>query len=114
MTLLKEIVLCRFFKKMMKYLKILYRLLVYFTSFTACSGDIKKSSEISWSLSELFFLVSPTLNLKKKSCKSTNKKILASAFVVHIQTNQVFHDEACNIQPIYIVSLKISDVLSVH
>ena len=28
----------------MKYLKIEYRLLVYFTSFTVCSGDIKKKS----------------------------------------------------------------------
>ena len=29
-----------FFRNIMKYLKILYRLLVYFTSFTVCSGDI--------------------------------------------------------------------------
>ena len=41
MPLLKVIVLC---KKMMKYLKIQYRLLVYFTSFTVCSGDIKKKT----------------------------------------------------------------------
>ena len=30
------------FRKMMKYLKIWYRLLVYLTSFTVCSGDKKK------------------------------------------------------------------------
>ena len=33
------------FKKIMKYLKILYILLIYFTCFTVCSGDIKKNSE---------------------------------------------------------------------
>ena len=32
----------QFFRKMMKYLKISYRLLVYLTSFTVCSGDIKR------------------------------------------------------------------------
>ena len=37
--LLKVIVLCRI---IMKYLKIKYRLLVYFTNFTVCFGDIKK------------------------------------------------------------------------
>ena len=31
----------------MKYLKILYRLLVYFTSFTVWFGDIKKKSSES-------------------------------------------------------------------
>ena len=41
MPLLKVFVLCM---KIMKYLKIVYRLLVYFTSFTVCSGDIKKKS----------------------------------------------------------------------
>ena len=49
----------------MKYLKILYRLLVYLTSFfTICSRDIKKaekiapkmtSLKINWSFSEFFF-----------------------------------------------------------
>ena len=42
MTLLKVIVLCR---KIMKYLKIDYRLLVYFTSLTGCSGYIMKKLE---------------------------------------------------------------------
>ena len=48
--MLKVIVLCR---KIMKYLKILYRLLVYITSFSVCSGDIKKT-QLNWSFSELF------------------------------------------------------------
>ena len=33
------------FRKMMKYLKISYRLLVYLTSFTVCSGDIKRKEK---------------------------------------------------------------------
>ena len=73
------------FRKMKKYIKIKYRLLVYFTSFTVFSGDIyiKKSSEndqFNWSFSELFYLfffVPPTLDLNFFSRKSTNKKILA-------------------------------------
>ena len=35
------------FRKMMKYFKILYRLLVYLTSFTVCSGDIKKTLKMA-------------------------------------------------------------------
>ena len=31
------------FMNLMNYLKVLYRLLVYLTSFTVCSGDIKKN-----------------------------------------------------------------------
>ena len=38
----------------MKHLKILYRLLVHFTSYTGCSGDIKA----------LFLPPPPTINLK--------------------------------------------------
>ena len=60
----------------MKYLD---RLLVYRTSFTVCSGDIKnkkKSSENDQSTGHFqsFFFVPSTLNLKKNSRKSTNKK----------------------------------------
>ena len=33
------------FRKMMKYIEIKYRLLVYLTSYTVFSGDIKKTSE---------------------------------------------------------------------
>ena len=33
------------FRKMMKYIKIKYRLLVYLTSFTVFSGDIKKKKK---------------------------------------------------------------------
>ena len=46
--------------KIMKFAKIKYRLLVYFTSVTLCSGDIKKRSEKS-----SFFAPSPTLNLNE-------------------------------------------------
>ena len=70
----------------MKYLKILYRLLVYFTSLTVCSGDIKKSSEnekkysendLSSHLQSFFLLFFPSpdpKSEKKNSRKSTNKK----------------------------------------
>ena len=60
------------FRKMMKYLKISYRLLVYLTSFTVFSGDIKK-----WSFSELFLLFfrPPTINMKNISRKSTNNNL---------------------------------------
>ena len=37
--------LIQIFMKNMQHLNILYRLLVYLTSFTVCSEDIKKSSE---------------------------------------------------------------------
>ena len=47
----------------MNYLKIKYRLLVYLTSFTVCSEDIKKSSENDQSTghfkSFLFFVPDP-------------------------------------------------------
>ena len=81
---------------MMKYIEIKYRLLVYLTSYTVFSGDIKKTSENEkkkalkkkkssendqWTghFQSLFiyFFCPPTLNLKKKSRKSTNKKTLA-------------------------------------
>ena len=35
------------FRKMMKYLKTLYRLVVYLTSFTVFSGDIKKNLKMA-------------------------------------------------------------------
>ena len=70
MALLKVIVLCR---KIMKYLKIKYRLLVYFTSLTV---DIKKSSENEKKSSEndqlvifhfrSFFLFFPSPNAKSE------------------------------------------------
>ena len=56
-TLLKVIVLFRFFRKIMKYLKTSYRLLVYFTSFTVCSEILKTGHFQS------FFSLAPTLNL---------------------------------------------------
>ena len=43
------------FRKMMKYLKILYRLLVYFTNFTVCSGDIKKKALTTGHFQSFFF-----------------------------------------------------------
>ena len=53
----------------MKCLKIEYRLLVYFTSFTVCSGGIKKKSsendQTTDHFQSIFFLVPPTLNPKK-------------------------------------------------
>ena len=66
----------------MKYLKIKYRLVIYFTSLTVCSGDIKKALKMKKSLEndqstghfKSFFFCPPTLNLKKDSSKSTNKK----------------------------------------
>ena len=60
---------------MMKYLKIYYRLLVYLTSFTVCSGDIKKCSENDQKtgLFQSFSFHPPTLNLKKNFRKSTYK-----------------------------------------
>ena len=83
----------------MKYIKIKYRLLVYLISFTVFCLEIfkKKSSKLKkkkkkkkkkssendqltghfQSFFYLFFFVPPTLNLKKISRKSTNKKILA-------------------------------------
>ena len=69
------------FRKIMKYLKIFYRLLVYFTSCTVCSGDIKKSSEYNMTsvlviFRAFFFFRPPYHKYEKKSRKSTNKKIL--------------------------------------
>ena len=43
-TLLKVIALSRFLGKMIRYLNFIYRLLVYLTSFTVFSGDIKKKA----------------------------------------------------------------------
>ena len=40
------------FWKMIKYLKIEYKLLVYLTSFTVCSGDIRKKSSENDSTSD--------------------------------------------------------------
>ena len=63
------------FREIMIYLKISYRLLVYLTSLTVCSGDIKrkllkitgkKSSEYELSSGHFhIFFSPPTLNLKK-------------------------------------------------
>ena len=58
----------------MQDLKILYRLLFYFTSLAVCSGNIKKRSKNeknekkALKMTSLFFLFvrPPTLNLKKK------------------------------------------------
>ena len=57
----------KIFRKKKKYLKIEFRLLFYFTSFTVCSGDIEKSSENDELTGHFqsFFFRSPTLNLKK-------------------------------------------------
>ena len=52
----------------MKYLKILYRLLVYFTSFTVCSGDIKKKKRKKSSENE------------KKILKMTSELVIFRAF----------------------------------
>ena len=74
------------FRKMMKYLKIQYRLLVYLTSFTVFfSGDIKKKIwkelwkeklwkwPVNWSFSEFLFRP-PDTKSEHNSRKSTNKK----------------------------------------
>ena len=62
------------------------------TSFTVFfSGDTKKkkkksseNDQLTGHFSELFYLFfsSPNLNLKKKSCKSINKKILAKISIL--------------------------------
>ena len=79
---------------MMKYLKIKYRLLIYLTSFTVFSGDIKKKKALKKKKKKkkgsendqltghfqsffIYFSVLLTLNLKKNPRKSTIKKILA-------------------------------------
>ena len=52
----------------MEYLKIV-RLLVYFTQFIVCSGDIKKSSEnnqLTGYFQNCFSVPPPLKNLKKK------------------------------------------------
>ena len=59
------------FRKFMKYLKNLYRLLVYFTSFTVCSGDIKKKSsenDKSTGHFQSFYITSPDPKSGKKKC----------------------------------------------
>ena len=59
----------------MKYLKIKYRLLVYFTRFTVCSRDIKKISE-NGKLTGHFqsFYFRPP-DPKSEKSKSTNREI---------------------------------------
>ena len=60
------------FRKMMKCLKIQYKLLISLTSFTVCFGDIKKKEEKISSENDqvifrtFLFFVPHTLNLKKK------------------------------------------------
>ena len=68
---------------MMKYLKIYYRLLVYLTSFTVCSGDIKKCSENDQKtgLFQSFSFHPLTLNLKKKN--SVNQLIKNSGHITY-------------------------------
>ena len=67
----------------MKYLKLYIYFTVSFTSFTVCSGDIKKqkqkNSENDQSTGNFqsFFSVLPILNLNFFSRLSTNNKILA-------------------------------------
>ena len=56
------IVLC---SKIMKYLNIKYRLLVYFTSITFCSGDIKKEK---------------SSKNEKKALKMTNQLVIFRDF----------------------------------
>ena len=64
--------------KITKYLKFKYRLLVYLTSFTVCSGDIKKNSENDQSTGHFHrFSFIPHPKFENKSGKSTIKKILA-------------------------------------
>ena len=54
----------QFFLKMMKYVKISYRMLVNFTSFTVFSGNIKKKNLKMTSQLVIFrAFLSPTLNL---------------------------------------------------
>ena len=72
---------------MIKYLKIVqHRLLVYLTSFTVFSGDIKKRSEKNSENDRfqscfffLFFFI-PNPKSEKKAGKLTNKRILALLF----------------------------------
>ena len=49
----------------MKYLKIYYRLLVYFTSLIFCSGDVKKKK---------------ALKMKKKTLKMNSQLVIFRAF----------------------------------
>ena len=58
----------------MKYLKIKYRLLVYFTSFTLCSGDIKKKKAMKMTshFQSFFCFFFPVNQLIKKSCHILN------------------------------------------
>ena len=71
-----------------------YRLLVYFTSFTVCSGDIKKkalkmkkktseNNQLTGHFQSFFFSVPPTLNLKKNPVNQVIIKIWPN--VIHFQ-----------------------------
>ena len=62
----------------MKYIKIKYRLLVYLTSFTVCSGDIiKKSSENNQSTGHFYSFFFRPLDLKSEK-KNVNELIKIS------------------------------------
>ena len=54
----------------MKYLKIIFRQLVYYTSLTICSGAFRVF---------FFFFFAPDSKSEKNSHKSTNKKIWPNA-----------------------------------
>ena len=82
----------------MNDLKNSYRLLVYFTSFTVCSEDIKKKKKkILKMTSQLvifrafFFISSPYPKSDFFPHKSTNKKILALFDVTHL----TLHGPSC-------------------
>ena len=73
------------FRKMLKYLKIYYRLLFYLTCFTVFLEILKKSSEndqLTGHFSELFYFIffrPHDPKSEKNSRKSTNKKIWPNA-----------------------------------
>ena len=57
----------------MKYLKNQYRLLVYFTSLTVCSGDIKLKKKLV--IFKAFFFRSPDPKSEKNTVNQLIKKI---------------------------------------
>ena len=80
------------------YLKILYRLLVYFTSLTISPGILKKKinkkiMKKSSSSSEFFFFFRPDPKSVKKSRKSTNKKtgLTVKQCTTHFQHDHLYH-----------------------
>ena len=73
-TLLKVIFLCR---KIMKYLKIKYILLVYFTSFTVCSGDEKKALKMKKTTLKM---KKSSENEKKKALKMISQLVISELF----------------------------------